>query len=391
MGIGRQVADAYIDVHGDLSKFRRDLNKANAPMEKWAEKLADDFSKTWGKRTNQQMTRQWDSVVDAMHSGKRVDFNRMIDNFDPSDMERAFGKINDMLDVLHKKKQISEEDARAIQYAIGRQMEAQKKQALLEGRVAKDREMWGNAHKKMMIELAHAREQDAESEKKLLADAFAENSRFDALRRKMDGQAEAQRKRDADAHQARIKALIASNDRWKESFAGIIRQAKDFDLDRRFKDLGKAMATNDWSGVARGSRNMDQLRRNTIKTAREMQRLGRMTSDEFDQVVRKVNQVSGRMAGYNTQFRTANKSASTHRKSWSLIERSLTNASKKFAGFAGLNVLTDLFKDGAAFFQDLDRNAVKIGKMALLVGTLGSAVVNMIGEIGRASCRDRVF
>ena len=377
MGIGKQVADAYIEVHGDLSKFRKDLNGANASMKSWAEDMADEFGKAWGDRTRSQMDRQWNSVIDMMHSGKKVDFNRMIDEFDPTDIENSFRKINDMLDVLRKNEKITVDEMGEVRNAIEKQMEAIKKQEELEVQQTAARNLRSRAYRDMLKDEAKAKEDQL----KTFAEAFAENARFDALRRKNAKIAEAEIKRQGDLHRLTIKNMTESHERWKRSFGGMLTMAKEFDLDRKFKDLTQAMATNDWSSISRGANNMRDLRNQTMATATEMRKLGRMTDAEFKGVEAQLTKVSMNMRRFNVSFGSVNKASSKHARDWKIIEKSVGNAVAKFKGFSGLNVVGDIFRDGAQFFQDLDRNAVKLGKMALMVGTVGSAVVNMIGGI----------
>lgn len=345
MGIGKQVADAYIEVHGDLTKFRKDLNKANGVMTNWAENEADTFGKAWGDRTRANMDRQWNSVIDMMHSGKKVDFNRMIENFDPTDLEASFGRINRMLDELSKRKKISEKDALAIQFAIGRQTEALRKQSAFEGKLAGDREMWGKAHKKMMLELANARQNQAASEAKFMKEA------------------------------------LQRNEQWKKSFSGMTRAAKEFDLDRKFKDLTQAMATNDWSSIARGANNMYEMRKQTMATATEMRNLGRMTDEQFKSVEARLTKVNLNMRGFNVSFGSVNKASGRQARDWQIIDKAVGSAVGKFKGFSGLNVVGDMFQQGSQFFQDLDRNAVKIARMGIAMGTMGAAVINLVGGL----------
>jgi phage-related protein len=141
------------------------------------------------------------------------------------------------------------------------------------------------------------------------------------------------------------------------------------------------MSTMDFSGLARGARDMEDLRAKTLATATEMKNLGRMTQDEFDRVSTTITAVSADMDSYNVRFREANDSSTKHKRDWSIIQRMVGNAAKKFAGFSGLNILTDMFREGAAFFQDLDRNAVKIGKMTLLIGSAAASIIHLVGGL----------
>jgi phage-related protein len=87
------------------------------------------------------------------------------------------------------------------------------------------------------------------------------------------------------------------------------------------------------------------------------------------------------MDTYNVRFREANDSSTKHKRDWSVIQNMIGNAAKKFAGFSGLNVLTDVFREGADFFQNLDRNAVKIGKMTVLIGSAAASILHAVGGL----------
>lgn len=377
MGRGRQVADAYIEVHGDLSQFRDDLNGANATMEDWAKSQADTFTESWGKRMRSQMDDQWSSVLTAMYSKKRLDFDRMIDAFDPDDHVAAFMKIADMMDALVAKGRLNEDQMEDMTSAISKQIDINEKLMAVEMEQAAARDMRSRAYRDMLKEEASAKE----AETQMFREAFAMNQAHDAVQRKMDAQAAAQHKRNAEARQKQIEALIASNDRWRRSFAGVMAAASEIDLEQKFRNIGFAMETNDWSRIAQGAKNMQELGNRTTQTTREMVNLGRMTEEEFASVQARLRNVSADLGGFNVKFAESNKASAQHSRDWSVINRMVGSAGKKFAGFSGLNVLTDIFKQGAEFFQDLDRNAVQIGKMALQVGTLGSAVVSMLGGV----------
>lgn len=62
--------------------------------------------------------------------------------------------------------------------------------------------------------------------------------------------------------------------------------------------------------------------------------------------------------------------------------RTVTNFVAKMRGLAGLNILGDSFREGITFFQNIDRNAVKIGtlltKMSALAAMAGTTAANLI-------------
>lgn len=96
-GIGREVADAYIEVHGDLSKFRNDLRKASTIGAAAGRQAAGTFTEEWGKRSEQGILSKWNSIIDAMHSGRRVDWERALGKFDANSLDEARDKVNAFL------------------------------------------------------------------------------------------------------------------------------------------------------------------------------------------------------------------------------------------------------------------------------------------------------
>lgn len=453
MGRGREVADAYIEVHGDLSKFRDDLNDANGTMSDWAEEQADTFSETWGKRMKATMDRQWSSVVDSMQSGKQLDFSRMIKNFDGDDIDEAGRKITEMLDAMRDAGKLTDDQLRDTSGSITKQIGILKKQQRLEADLAADRASWGRAHETMMKQARIARKESADAEASMLNDALAANKRFDAARKKMlteaiamnrqydAGQrqraqihdtlmkrmaaserrmydeafrlnrehddrlarsakireslqralADAERKMltEASAENARFDAArrkmveqaIRDNEAWGRSFTGVMDAARKMDLEAKFKALGQAMATGDWSKISNGAKDMGQLENRTMATAREMRSLGRITNDQFAQIEDRLKLVRGNIDAYNIRFAQVGAKAKEHSRDWSIISTMIGNAGKKFAGFTGLNVIGDMFQEGARFFQDLDRNAVSIGKMTLLIGSAASTIISAVGGV----------
>jgi phage-related protein len=89
----REVAEAYIDVHGDLSPFRKQLNKAGEDARKAGIANADKFSDGWKKRLESSMGDQWEALMDAMYSNDKVDWDRLIGKFDTKDLDSASEKI----------------------------------------------------------------------------------------------------------------------------------------------------------------------------------------------------------------------------------------------------------------------------------------------------------
>lgn len=439
MGIGREVADAYISVHGDLTPFRKKLNDANKTMADWAEENADTVTEAWGKRMESEWSKQWNSIADAMYSSDPIDFNRMIKAFDPADMDNAVEKIEKMLDTMEKLGKVDPGQHTDMIINIMKEVDAIKEATAAEEALAKVRERNAD-HITALFEDNRRNMEAAIAENERWArsfDGINKNANLAAMEKDFRGIAEAIRTADfssfaksfedfpdmrrrinevtaAMQEQGRVsreQAFIISDsasiyiqaeedkaratrealdaareareeqDRFKKSFEGMVKAAKEMDLEARFRGVSNAMATLDFSGLARGTQNMQQLRTQTLQTAQQMVNLGRMTQAQFNNINTTLNQAAANLGAYNIQFRQANNQAQRHGKQWAFISTMIGNAGKKFAGFSGLNVLGDMFREGAAFFQDLDRNAVKIGKMSLLMGSAASTIITAVGGL----------
>ena len=55
-------------------------------------------------------------------------------------------------------------------------------------------------------------------------------------------------------------------------------------------------------------------------------------------------------------------------------DEALTRLSARLKGIAGLNVLGDSFREGSEFFNNIDRNAIRLGKLFTTVGAIASLV-----------------
>lgn len=100
MARGRQIADAYIQVHGDLSKFNNDLRKAAVNGRDAGKEHAKQFSEAWGEHAEKDVTRRWDDITKAMYSGKKVDWDRVIGDFDSGNLRTAKRDINAFMEEM---------------------------------------------------------------------------------------------------------------------------------------------------------------------------------------------------------------------------------------------------------------------------------------------------
>lgn len=97
MATSREVAEAYIEVHGDLSEFRKDLNDAGDSARKAGEANADDFADGWNKRIKAEVGDRWESMLDAMYRDTPLDWSKLIGKFDTTDLDRADVQIHDFM------------------------------------------------------------------------------------------------------------------------------------------------------------------------------------------------------------------------------------------------------------------------------------------------------
>lgn len=93
VGIGREVADAYVDVHGDLSKFRKSMQANKGDMEKLGDDYGKEFSDALNKRLEKDKDDKWNSVLDAFHQDSVDGWKRAFSDFDTSDIDRGNQKL----------------------------------------------------------------------------------------------------------------------------------------------------------------------------------------------------------------------------------------------------------------------------------------------------------
>ena len=452
--MSREVADAFISVHGDLAPFRKDLEKANGTMKDWADEQAQSFTDAWGDRMNKDLTKKWSSIVDALHSGKKVDFSRMIENFDGSDLDAASEKIHQFMDTLLEAEKISEANHRKTVQAIDAEIKARQRQQFIEADLARDREMWDRANKIMMAQLADARDRD----KAQMAEAIAMNEKydrsftgmvknirrsdlegdfkkiaaamagtdfasyakgfenFDEFRDRIDAvstamleqnrittsQAEEVR-RAADAYvtaekdkaraladtKAATAAAKVEQDRYNKSLEGMLRAAKLRQIESDYRSLTSAMANGDWSPIAKGARNIEDMRYSVRMAVADMQSLGRITSAESARIGAAFEHAAENTDKFRISFKEAAKdvgrdSDSGGFRKFHTMLRSLGSASQglreHLGAFAGLNVFGDMIESGLDFIHNLDRIALSASTATLKLGTMAA-----VGGSGLAS------
>ena len=249
MGLGREVGDAYISVHGDLSDFRDDLNKANNTMKEWAEDGAKSATEAWGDRMQSDWSKQWNSVLNSMYSGTKLDFNRMITAFDPSDMDAAVGKIEEMLSTMEELGKINDVEHTRMISAIGKEVKARQDAFAAQKEHAQLQRGWDEAHLQMMEGLA------------------------------------ALRKNDSDQALSDFSRMQAAQENYNKSFEAMFRANRFSDLTADFSKLTRAMGDMDFSKFAAGFDDFDAARQRVVEVTQAMNEMGRISDDNADRMI----------------------------------------------------------------------------------------------------------
>ena len=275
MGIGREVADAYIDVHGDLKKFRKDLEEAAPAGEQAGREFAETFSEGFGKRGQKLMDKQWSSMLDALYTGDKFDFGRMIDNFDPTDFENALEKIRAMGEEAVKASAIDPDDWADAAEQIRETASALKEMYDLE-------QLHGQAiAENNRLEAMHA---EAIKENIRQNKILAQQEKEDAAWRRVvrDAEAEAFARAEAERMEKRRKdweEAIRMNEAFERSFEGMVRRMNLDNLETDFKKIGEALVNMDFSKFAKNFDSFDDLAKRVHDVTDAMRENGRITEE----------------------------------------------------------------------------------------------------------------
>lgn len=241
MGIGRQVADAYIDVHGDTTKFRSSLDKAAVQGRKAGREAADGFAKAWAKRSESEFGRKWDAVLDAAYSNKKVDWNRLIPLFDASTFDDATKKIQKFMQANLAAKKLDREQYDSIMASMRGQLKML------------------DEEQRKVAELAETREKERR-----------------------------QRLSDEEALQWQMAQNIREQERYNKSFANLFRMNNIRGLEADFNKIADAMAKSDWSKWTKGSDDIDTISERVRLVVGEMNALGRVTDEQGKLIISSV-------------------------------------------------------------------------------------------------------
>jgi phage-related protein len=443
VGIGKEVADAYIDVHGDLSKFRQDLDSAGgATAEKAAMRAADDFSDAWNKRITQDVNGKWASIVDAMYSNKQIDWDRLLGEFDAKSFDEAQSKITAFMEDMKKMGKLEQKEFDGAKKALDSQLDSMHELEKAERDRLDRLKQIADKQRFMDAEMESALK-EAERLSRTFEGMFKDNKAadmaddFKAMTRAMndmdwskfakgfDNLDDASRRvreinalmheqgRITDENAAKVQASIdayiqaekdairakkdaldetnrlrAAQDKYNKSLDGMVRAANFQRMERDFRMLTDAIASGDWSNLARGSKDMDEMRQRILKSANEMRNLGRMTDAEFRNISTRINDASRNMHAYNISFDRAREgtkrlSVDTTRLK-NIFSRliSVTQGLRQhLGGFAGLNVFGDMLESGLEFVHNLDRIAVSASITTMKLASMASVAVAGMAEL----------
>lgn len=464
MSLAREVAEAYIEVHGDMSPFRRDLEKLTKQARDEAIKTADGWAEGLGKRMQSKVKGQWASIQDAFFSGDPMDWDRVIGKFDSANLEDARAKMKDFAEEMTKAGKFGRVNAKAyndLVKEIDRVVNAKIKLKDLTEKLAKqeqeeadavkdtirynkmwseqlssafeeairDNKAWNSRRAQTMAEairdnekynrsfdglVKNMRRADLEGDFKRISEAIAKGD-WENFAKGFDGLDDVRRRvnevTDAMVEQSRISrenaftvraginayieaeerrlkavrdALDATkearleNERFKRSMDGMVQAAGIELMERRFRDLATAIASNDFSRIARAHTDVDSLTESVRSTALEMRRLGRISDAGFDAAISGAQRTTTGFKQVKTAADAAGDSFDRNNRFIALMGRGLDNVVGKVRGLAGFNVVLDVFREGGEFIQNIDRNAVKIAKMVTLIGGLGGVVVSSL-------------
>lgn len=351
MGLGREVADAYISVHGDLSDFRKDLGKANDEGKAFGTDLADSINEGFAKRGFKEVQSKWESVLDALYTGSPFDWDKALGKFDSTDLDVAHEKILEFMNDMDAAGKITGKQYDVVTKQIGDAVKAQH-QMMFAGR-------------------------DAENERSAAAEA---------------------QRRDNDQLLFDYARMQEAQQNYNKSFEAMFRANRMNDLNSDFTKMVRAVNDMDWTKFADGFADLDGMRDRVAEVNGEMFRLGRISQDNAD---RMRNDVAVWIAGEEERRRSitdttveVERSAEVDVKSFrrkaaaalgfGTVLAGVFKATRGFrehlAGFAGINVFGDMIKEGLDFIHNLDRIAVSAALTTTRLATMAS-----VGGSGLAS------
>lgn len=308
MGIGREVADAYIDVHGDLKAFRKDLEGARQAGEEAGVEAGDAFAEGFEKRATRDVLKSWNGILDTLYdSGDKFDFSRLLGDFNLSTLDDAAEKMRDTMakfaeagkfdeDVWLKADEALQSQVEHIRDVLA--LEEQQGEAIAENTRLEQLHADAIRENTKLKKLEAEQEREAAQWRRIVSDA-EDSQHAEAIRmnrqknqEELDFQravAEAAKARHAEAlrmneeYNARrrktFEEALAENEKWKRSFEGIRKMAQISGLEDDFKKLGSAMRDADISKFMKGFESFAEMRARVMAVTDAMREQGRITEE----------------------------------------------------------------------------------------------------------------
>jgi phage-related protein len=284
VGIGREVADAYIDVHGDLSSFRRDLQGADAAMREAAFEKADLFSKAWADRIESDVKGKWGSIVDAMYSEKQIDWDRMFGEFNPRSLEDARDKVaaflEEMSNTLHEFKD-NEGNVIDVGFKLDDE-EARKMLARMDEVIAGMQKQEDHQRRLIQLQQDLTEMQDRNARVMKVRDEAEQRSRTQLQQDLI--QMQDQYERIMKVRSEAMDEAIAQNKAWARTFEGMFKNNKAAAMAEDFKAMTRAMNDADWSKFAKGFDTLSDASRRVREINALMHEQGRITDENAQRV-----------------------------------------------------------------------------------------------------------
>lgn len=383
-----EVGDAYIEVHGDLTPFRKDLSKLDAAAKKQAAKSAQSFANGWSKRVRQELSGQWEGIMDAFYSGKKLDWDKVIGKFDSDNLDDAEEQIKGVINQMEKFNKLGKNHTvtyKKMTDAVAGYIQVAKKQeqvAEATRQAKKATEEWKNSWEGM--EAADETERIARNLKGVrkamssmdwsgFAKGFKTFEELDnavlevtnhleeqgrigessikkivsSLDEYIDGEKKAAAAVKTRAEETR-KAKVAMETMRQQaqitarSFSGMREKAHMQELESDFRELAVAMETLDFSKVVRGFKSWQDARGRIEDVTHAMREMGRVSDNELSDINDMLGQVSANTKKFGVDLqRTSRKFRPIHfamkklQKSWARMDSTVRLVVGLIAAAAG--------------------------------------------------------
>ena len=337
-GKGREVADAYIEVHGDLSKFRRSLDGIRKDARKEGENAGDAFADGMADRYERQMGRRMNGLMDSIYENNQGDWDKLFGEFDSKNLDEAYAKLTEFTDKAKEEGRLNEEQWQAVNNSIneaydhtsrlrgaeedrlrvqrGMTEESDRFNRSLEGMIASnalddlEKDFKGIAKAMNDTDWSKLRKagEDIDDFEIRMSDTIRTMHRMDRVSASTMGDMSERVQAYAEDERARERALALSREeadrlkrsmenlardteiarqaaeRHKRSFAGM-REALEADaLEKDFQRITKAMHDADWSNWTKGADDLDKVRDRIDAVTAAMWARGRASQIDAEQI-----------------------------------------------------------------------------------------------------------